>query len=695
MRTILLLTLLISSLHFTNAQVSTNFNSHDVITTRGKFKKDFTAKAPHLIPAKDINMLLQKEALEYNTGEAKPFKIAEAVTVDIDVVKEAVWTEDGSYALGKFTIIASGAKSISANLDQFSLPKGTELYVYSENGEMITGPVTENENNENNFLGSWVYKGEMLTIEFKTPVKSRKELILHISSVAYGYKDIYVTSFGFSSPCNVNVLCAAGNGWENERNSVALILDGSSSALCSGALVNNTSNLNIPYLLTANHCFDGNTANWKFTFQAWSASCAPSQNAAGTTFNGSTLRARNAASDFCLVELNSSPPVNSCITAAGWSRANIAPSSGVSITHPRGDVMKIASYNTTITQQTFLGSSDWKVVWSSGTVEPGSSGGPLFNSAKRIIGQVHGGNTSDICTTNEKAFFGRLDVSWTGGGSNSTRLSNWLDPGNTGSITTDARLPVLFITGPSLICSSGGQFQATGVVTWSSSNSSGLTIDPSTGFATRINNFNGTVTVTATSCSVTASKTVWVGYPYDFSVSGPTLVSPGSYNNYSISLWNGQPSFAFQGVGSSGFAWSFGYPPTSLHWDCFSCSGQSDLIVAGSQSTYVTGQVTNSCGTTIRNYEVFVECPTGDCEEPFFVYPNPASDELTVSFNSKDSNTSSDITLIDSNGTIVYSTRNEGHEQIKIPLRGFRNGTYVMSVTRNGTTKQREILIIH
>ncbi len=222
--------------------------------------------------------------------------------------------------------MASGAKSISANFDQFYLPKGTELWVYSEKGEMITGPVTEVENNENNFWGTWVYKGERLTVDFKTPVGKKKEIKLHISSVAYGYKSIYrteVANFGQSSPCNINVICPLGNGWENERNSVTIILDANSAALCSGALINNTCNLNIPYLLTANHCFDTSplqqdVSKWKFTFQAWSPVCdrLQEQNANGITFNGSTLMARNAGSDFCLVRMNQTPAANSGITLA-------------------------------------------------------------------------------------------------------------------------------------------------------------------------------------------------------------------------------------------------------------------------------------------------------------------------------------------------------------------------------------------
>lgn len=249
------------------AQVKTDFNNTQSITDRGKFMRNYSkSKLPYIIPSKDINALLEKEIGENKSGEAKPFKIAEAIPVDIDFVKEAEWTVEDGYAYGKFTIVAAGAKSISVNFDNFWLPKYSELYVYSANGEMITGPVTESENNIDNFWGSWVYKGGTLTVEIQIPLQSKGDLQLHISSIAYGYKDLYVSNFGFASSCNVNVLCVSG--WENEQNSVALILDGNSSALCSGALINNASNLNIPYLLTANHCFDGNVANWKFTFQA-------------------------------------------------------------------------------------------------------------------------------------------------------------------------------------------------------------------------------------------------------------------------------------------------------------------------------------------------------------------------------------------------------------------------------------------
>jgi hypothetical protein len=258
------------------------------------------------------------------------------------------------------------------------------------------------------------------------------------------------------------------------------------------------------------------------------------------------------------------------------------------------------------------------------------------------------------------------------------------------------------ITGTSPVCDNRTfalQNQPIGTtITWSSSNPSGLSINPVSGEATRMNNFNGSITITATingGCgAVNSIGDVWVGRPFDFLVSGQNLVTASSYNNYSSVLWNEQPSFTEQGVSS--FAWSFPLTSTNAGWDCYGCTGQVVGVTAGAKSTIVRAQGQNACGTTIKDFEVFVQqenCPPGGCEEPFSVYPNPSSDELTVSTSSTGTETYSEISLVDSNGMVVYSTRLKDKEPVKIPVRGFKNGMYYLSITQNGTTKQRKIII--
>lgn len=73
--------------------------------------------------------------------------------------------------------------------------------------------------------------------------------------------------------------------------------------------------------------------------------------------------------------------------------------------------------------------------WEIGTVQNGSSGAPLFNSQKKVIGQLFAG--CDCNSDYNEAFFGRLHISWEGGGTPDTRLKDWLDPKNTGVLTLD------------------------------------------------------------------------------------------------------------------------------------------------------------------------------------------------------------------------------------------------------------------
>ncbi|MEJ7679960.1 MAG: hypothetical protein WKG06_19295 [Segetibacter sp.] len=87
---------------------------------------------------------------------------------------------------------------------------------------MITGPITENENNPNKIWGSWIYKGEFVNIEIKTPISTKEHLLLHLNNIAYGYKEIYETQvgrFGQSASCEINVVCSLGTGWEKEKYS--------------------------------------------------------------------------------------------------------------------------------------------------------------------------------------------------------------------------------------------------------------------------------------------------------------------------------------------------------------------------------------------------------------------------------------------------------------------------------------------
>jgi hypothetical protein len=78
-------------------------------------------------------------------------------------------------------------------------------------------------------------------------------------------------------------------------------------------------------------------------------------------------------------------------------------------------------------------STHWCLSWDDGGTEGGSSGSPIFDSNKRIVGQLTGGDVS--CSGTD--YYGKFSTSWNSSGSSSSSLEYWLDPGNTGSYTLD------------------------------------------------------------------------------------------------------------------------------------------------------------------------------------------------------------------------------------------------------------------
>jgi hypothetical protein len=64
MKQILTLTMLLSLLSFTKAQIITSFASTEVIATRGKFNRDFRVKNSYVIPARDTRTLLRRDSIE-------------------------------------------------------------------------------------------------------------------------------------------------------------------------------------------------------------------------------------------------------------------------------------------------------------------------------------------------------------------------------------------------------------------------------------------------------------------------------------------------------------------------------------------------------------------------------------------------------------------------------------------------------
>ena len=222
---------------------------------------------------------------------------------------------------------------------------------------------------------------------------------------------------------------------------------GGSSFVCTGTLIANAAVTATPYFLTANHCMSTQAvAGTIVVYWNYQGANCRATSTSGTSLaktisshnqSGSTLRATHAASDFTLLQLSGNVVAAASPFFAGWDRSGTAPSSAKGIHHPQGHEKRFSGDNNALTVSGYggvAGSTHWRVGnWESGTTEGGSSGSGLFNQSKLLVGQLHGGSAA--CGNTLSDYYGRLSVSWTGGGTSATRLSNWLDPASTGATT--------------------------------------------------------------------------------------------------------------------------------------------------------------------------------------------------------------------------------------------------------------------
>ena len=398
----------------------------------------------------NIAALKIEDSLTDNSGTA-PWRFGFNNQTNINISNSGTWTNlPNGDRIWQLVVVCKNALTINLTFSQTTIPSGNELYVYNPSKDFILGKFTASHL-YNGELGTELVPGEKTIIEYFVP-KGSSIGNVNICTVTHGYRtpdEFLLKAFGGSGACNVNVNCPEGAAWTQQRNSVVMLVSGS-NGFCTGALINNTLNDGKPYVLTANHCYS-NPATWIFRFQWESTSCInPSTSPTFQSLSGAVLRAQGTPSDFCLVEITGGL-VNGTVPAAytpyfsGWDNTETISTSAVCIHHPSGDIKKIAIENNALISTNFGGSpsnSHWGVLsWDLGVTEPGSSGSPLFNQNRRIIGQLHGGASACGASVLSDEY-GKVSVSWNPAGSTSSgQLKYWLDPNNTNASFIDGYDP--------------------------------------------------------------------------------------------------------------------------------------------------------------------------------------------------------------------------------------------------------------
>ena len=449
-----------------NAQIS--YGGKPVSQTRS-----LSADIDHLqLRAPDMEKLRQEDLAAEKNAQLQ--RIGEILYVDIDMENSGTWDvlDDGRH-VWRLQVSSENALALGLYFDEFHLPTGSQLFVYSPDKLQVLGAYNEKNNaNGGNFAIELVY-GESLILEYISPrprvVSGREKDFenlagFHLNRVNYVYRQVSDPyrdrGFGDSQACEVNINCSEGNNWQDEKRGVARILidGGSFSAWCTGSLVNNTNQDGTPYFLSAWHCREGINEvyldSWVFYFNFEFSGCSSSFIQPGSnTITGAETKADaelNGGSDMLLMELNSTPPASYEVVYNGWDRLNASSSSGAGIHHPYGDVKKISTYTSSLSSATYYGgfgsngasNAHWRVYWAEtanghGVTEGGSSGSPLFNNDGLIVGTLSGGSSSCEAPTSPD-LYGKFSYHWASNGSSSSeQLSPWLDPAGTGQTELD------------------------------------------------------------------------------------------------------------------------------------------------------------------------------------------------------------------------------------------------------------------
>ncbi|MBZ0272415.1 serine protease [bacterium] len=214
---------------------------------------------------------------------------------------------------------------------------------------------------------------------------------------------------GLELGCYLDVTCY--DDWKDARTGVAEIYIESTwgGYSCTGSLLSDTAGSLRPWFLTANHCLstvaeaDSVIVFWNFHTAACNG--APPNHETLPTSSGSEIAAKNGQSDFTLLLLDENPPPGT--TYLGVSTAPLLPGAPITVVHHPDAAYKRITFGNV----TGVGGDFWTVLYTESSTEGGSSGSPLFNASKQVVGQLWGGEA--LCTrmwgTDD---FGKISSSW-------------------------------------------------------------------------------------------------------------------------------------------------------------------------------------------------------------------------------------------------------------------------------------------
>lgn len=425
---------------------------------------DIFVEMPHF----DEQAALWRSGLEQS--QFKSLEFAHKFDVHLRPDNSGITFTIGNMNVWRVGIRSKNAFSLNILFSKFKLTEGAKVFVYNSDQTEVLGSYTHENNSDLNLLPIQPIGGDELIVEYQVPLDEAMLGEIEIGEVNHDYVGIFRAAEPRDpvQSCHPNLICYPEN-IESGSGVVALIING--TIYCTGSLVNNSSEDGIPYILTATHClnFDYNkdflqnrqynvvAGNIVAFFNYNSPVCSPdirgplqmSMASADSVF----ISERH---DISLIKLKQSPPKEYQPYFLGWNAGSDAGSSSSApfhgIHHPNGGIKKIAvekdpiqfrsliieGYNVTWEPNSFWEVRNWEIA----ATEEGSSGSPLLDREKNIIGTLTGGRS--FCEGNRGPdYYASLSKLWDVQGSlnNPNPISFYLDPAGSGNTRLDGYNP--------------------------------------------------------------------------------------------------------------------------------------------------------------------------------------------------------------------------------------------------------------
>ncbi len=351
----------------------------------------------------------------------------------------------GKGNIWRFRIQSGQAKSMQIHFKKFVLPTGARLFIYNESQSIIRGAFTQKNMLPDSTLILADFPGTLMIVEYFEPDNPEFSGEIIMGSISQAYKDVLTE---LSGEPYININCPAGKDVQLNKHAVSKVtfMSDGISYLCSGSLINNARNDETPYFLIAHHCISkANEASTMVAYFNYEIPTCDGEALTPLTLSGASLLTTADSSDFTLLQLSTQPPNTYQPYYAGWDARDTVAKNVVGIHHPLGLTKKLSiDYDTIfatdidITWDESLSfspaGSHWVVGFDLGMTDGGSSGSPLFNEKKQIIGQLHGGG-------NNYDLYGSLAYSYANPPTGYPPLKEFLDPDNTGLMVLDGYYP--------------------------------------------------------------------------------------------------------------------------------------------------------------------------------------------------------------------------------------------------------------